>query len=34
MNIHGIVYVVDSADSSRFEESKSEFDQILKSEEL
>lgn len=34
MNIHGIVYIVDSADASRFEESKNEFDQILKSEEL
>ena len=34
MNIHGIVYVVDSSDSARFEESRKEFEEILKSEEL
>jgi GTP-binding protein SAR1 len=34
MNIHGIVYVVDSADPARFQESKTEFEQILNSEEL
>lgn len=34
LNINGIVYVVDTADSARFEESKKEFEEILQSEEL
>lgn len=34
MNIQGIVYIVDTADSSRFEESQKEFQEILKNEEL
>ncbi len=34
MNINGIVYVVDTADSARFEESRKEFEEILQSEEL
>ena len=34
MNIQGIVYIVDTADSSRFEESQREFQEIIKNEEL
>ena len=34
VDIQGIVYVVDSSDKERFEESKKELDTILQSEEL
>lgn len=34
MNVHGIVYIVDTADSTRFEESKQEFLEIVKNENL
>ncbi len=34
INIQGIIYVVDSADKERFEESKKELETILQSEEL
>lgn len=34
IDIQGIIYVVDSADTARFEESRVEFETILNSEDL
>lgn len=34
LKIDAIVYIVDSADSKRFEESKKEFDSIVNSDEI